>query len=325
MGCCSSDLSETAGQGRALQTGDIAPDFTLENVDGAEVNAVEYARNQGQEYLVVAFYRGGWCPFCNGQIAKFSKKADAITKAGAATIFLSPSAHSKDAKKRAADPKEKLPFPTVQDKQNLVGKQYGVVHKSAPASALVNGVAKANSYVDPKTGETKKGEEEIPLPCCFLIRLVDMKILWSFGTDKAGMMSRPDPDDIIAELEAIKSGKTREVAPALPLAADSTPGGEVPYSTTSKVVIFSIENCPYCKKAKDLLSGKVDSSDSSKYRVVYLDGSEAVADSDSVQDAIVKKYDHETMPAVFINGEFIGGFSDVDAKNESGELDRMLA
>jgi glutaredoxin 3 len=98
--------------------------------------------------------------------------------------------------------------------------------------------------------------------------------------------------------------------------------GKVPHSDSAKVVIFSLEDCTYCDKAKALLEPKVSSGD---YQVHYLDGPRAIENSEAVQDAIAAKYDHETMPAIFIHGEFIGGFSELQAKEDNGELAKLLA
>ncbi|MGB5716490.1 MAG: redoxin domain-containing protein, partial [Gammaproteobacteria bacterium] len=52
-----SQVAETA-----LTVGDIAPDFTLPNVTGQPVSLYEVLKRGP---VVVSFYRGGWCPFCN--------------------------------------------------------------------------------------------------------------------------------------------------------------------------------------------------------------------------------------------------------------------
>ena len=334
MGCCqSSELSETAGQGRPLKNGEQAPAIVLTNIDSSIIDVVAHTKSEGNNYAVVCFYRGGWCPFCNGEIKKFTKKAAEIKAAGGSLFFLSPSALSE----QAALSKDKLPFPTLQDVGNLVGKKFGIVHK-APGLAMIHNLSKHNASVDATTGEEKKGDEELPLPCAFIIRVSDNSVVWSFGADKAGgigsklgIPGRPDPNDIIGELKALKSGQARSVDASSKSKGSSDTSDVLPgIIEASKVVVISSRNCPYCSKAKALLEQKMargkppeEISLLGEYKVVTLDDLPD-AESSAVTDSLAQKFDHETVPAIFINKEFIGGFSELEAKNESGELDKLL-
>ncbi|WP_245472302.1 peroxiredoxin-like family protein [Rhizobium jaguaris] len=51
---------------RALQVGDTAPDFLLPDAHG-RLHSSEQLRREAP--LVVSFYRGGWCPFCNAELS----------------------------------------------------------------------------------------------------------------------------------------------------------------------------------------------------------------------------------------------------------------
>ena len=56
------ELIASGAQDRALKTGDLAPEFTLPDVDG---NPVSSKALLAIGPLVVTFYRGVWCPYCN--------------------------------------------------------------------------------------------------------------------------------------------------------------------------------------------------------------------------------------------------------------------
>ena len=56
------ELSASGLAGRALKASDVAPDFTLNDADG---DAVSARRLLAKGPLVVSFYRGVWCPYCN--------------------------------------------------------------------------------------------------------------------------------------------------------------------------------------------------------------------------------------------------------------------
>lgn len=81
----------------------------------------------------------------------------------------------------------------------------------------------------------------------------------------------------------------------------------------ASVIVYSSESCPYCTRAKSLLSAK--SIDFTEIRV-DLD--------DKIRDEMVAKSGRRTVPQIFINGSPIGGFDDLYALNQSGRLDELL-
>ncbi|HPQ50501.1 MAG: glutaredoxin 3 [Alphaproteobacteria bacterium] len=83
----------------------------------------------------------------------------------------------------------------------------------------------------------------------------------------------------------------------------------------AKVEVYTADYCPYCVRAKQLLDVKdVD------YFVID------VTTDDAARVALVEKAQgRRTVPQIFINDKPIGGFDDMKALEESGELDRLLA
>ncbi|CEP13611.1 hypothetical protein [Parasitella parasitica] len=80
----------------------------------------------------------------------------------------------------------------------------------------------------------------------------------------------------------------------------------------NKVVVFSKSYCPFCKKAKQLLTGLgVD------FFVLELDKE---SDGPAMQDYLKEKTGQRTVPNIFINQKHIGGCDDLFEKHESGEL-----
>jgi thiol-disulfide isomerase/thioredoxin len=57
-----SELIATGQAGRAIKAGDLAPTFRLKDQDGNEVSSASLLEKGP---LVVTFYRGVWCPYCN--------------------------------------------------------------------------------------------------------------------------------------------------------------------------------------------------------------------------------------------------------------------
>lgn len=72
---------------RALKPGDTAPAFSLKNQNGGQRNLSGYL---AQGPVVLTFYRGAWCPFCNLQLKEYNDRLDEITGAGATLIAITP-------------------------------------------------------------------------------------------------------------------------------------------------------------------------------------------------------------------------------------------
>jgi glutaredoxin 3 len=70
-----------------------------------------------------------------------------------------------------------------------------------------------------------------------------------------------------------------------------------------KIVVFSASYCPWCRRAKDLLNAR-----GAKYVVVELDNPK----NTEVRDALIKMTGRKTVPNIFIDGQNIGGFEDLE-------------
>ncbi|KAK9504818.1 hypothetical protein O3M35_009000 [Rhynocoris fuscipes] len=82
------------------------------------------------------------------------------------------------------------------------------------------------------------------------------------------------------------------------------------------VVIFSKTYCPYCKMAKDVFN-KLKKS----YTTIELDSRD---DGDQIQSVLGEITGAKTVPRVFVNGECVGGGTDVKSLYENGQLEKML-
>jgi len=70
----------------ALQNGDSFPALTVNAVGGGHLSLPD---DLGGSYGVVLFYRGAWCPYCNAQLAAFSRAADMFAEIGIKVAALS--------------------------------------------------------------------------------------------------------------------------------------------------------------------------------------------------------------------------------------------
>ncbi len=85
-------------------------------------------------------------------------------------------------------------------------------------------------------------------------------------------------------------------------------------SVPADVVIYTTGYCPYCHMAKDLLSDK-----GVQFREVLVEN------RPDLRAFLRQKSGQGTVPQVFVNGESLGGYSDISALDRRGELDGKLA
>lgn len=71
----------------ALDVGATAPEFTLPDARSAQVSLSTLL---AVGPVVLVFYRGAWCPYCNLQLAAFQSALADIRAAGAALVAVSP-------------------------------------------------------------------------------------------------------------------------------------------------------------------------------------------------------------------------------------------
>jgi len=74
----------TSTESRMLQPGEPAPDFTLPTVD--RDGTVSLADYRGRSGLLLAFFRGIYCPFCRRQIARLGLARDKLRASGVETL-----------------------------------------------------------------------------------------------------------------------------------------------------------------------------------------------------------------------------------------------
>jgi peroxiredoxin len=116
----------------APAVGGQAPNFRLPDARGGEV---ELAELRASGPVVVVFYRGAWCPYCNLQLAAFQGALDDITAAGASLVAISP--QTPDSSLTQAE-RAGLEFHVLSDVGNQVAREYGLVFTQAETSTEVS-------------------------------------------------------------------------------------------------------------------------------------------------------------------------------------------
>ena len=83
----------------------------------------------------------------------------------------------------------------------------------------------------------------------------------------------------------------------------------------AQVLMYSTAVCPYCIRAEQLLRSK-GVAEIEKIRVVL---------QPELRAAMMEKTGRRSVPQIYINGEYVGGFDDLASLNHAGELDGLLA
>jgi peroxiredoxin len=115
--------AELIASGQALtakKAGDKAPAFTLKDPEGNLVSSTELL---AQGSLVISFYRGVWCPFCNLELQALQAASSQIEARGARLVAISPQTGSNSRKSQRDN---KLTFPILSDEKSRVAAAFGL-------------------------------------------------------------------------------------------------------------------------------------------------------------------------------------------------------
>ena len=183
-------LAETHTMPLTIKTGDVAPDFSLPNPGGETVKLANLL-NQGA--VVLTFYRGIWCPYCNLHLSLLQNTLPEITKLNASLVAISPM--TPDSSKEMVDINE-LEFNVLSDVGNDVARQYTTVFKNSdsPIKAMADlGYDFFSFYDNPSA--------ELPVAATFVI---SQKGVVVFAESEGGdYRKRIEPKAVLAALKSI--------------------------------------------------------------------------------------------------------------------------
>jgi peroxiredoxin len=171
---------------RAPQVGDQAPDFTLPDQRGEEVYLSALLR---RDPVVLIFYRGVWCPYCNLQLRTFQAHPDHIVALGAQFVAVSP--QTPDRSLSMAD-KNDLGFLVLSDVGANAIDRYGLEYEvDAETCALFEAVGNdAGAHNGP-------GGWSLPAAATFVIG-VDRAV--RYANVHGNWTERAEPGDVLAVL-----------------------------------------------------------------------------------------------------------------------------
>jgi len=137
-----------------------APDFKSKDLTGIDISLKEL-RRKGP--VVILFYRGNWCPYCNKELSRFQDSLQLIKDKGASLVAVTP--ETTEGIIKTAE-KTKAQFPIIYDEDLKIMKGYDVAYKVDEKS-----VARYKNFdIDLAVNNNQKPEEVyLPVPAVYIV------------------------------------------------------------------------------------------------------------------------------------------------------------
>jgi peroxiredoxin len=165
------------------------PAFALPNADGATVRSGDLL---GNGPLIVTFYRGGWCPYCNLELRTYQAQLDRLRAAGASVVAISPELPDRT---RDTAGRNAVAFEVLSDSGNAVARAFGLVFRLS--DELVEIYRRNGNDLERHNGD---GSWELPIPGTFVIDRDGRVALADVDPDYT---RRLDPEQVVRAVEAL--------------------------------------------------------------------------------------------------------------------------
>jgi peroxiredoxin len=179
---------------KAFKAPDTAPDFSLPNL---EFNDIQLYPLLEKGPVILSFFRGKWCPYCNLELRALQKQLDQFKELGATLLAISPQT-VEATKSFALD--APLKFEVLADKGALVARQFGLVYK------LTDDYASALTSIGVNLNQDHGGEaygHELPVPATYIVA-PSKRIVYAFVD--ADYTKRAEPAELLDVLRQIRQG-----------------------------------------------------------------------------------------------------------------------
>lgn len=170
---------------QGLNVNDVAPQFAAKDQNGKEVNLKKLGKSG---LVVMLFYRGQWCPFCNKQLSEMQDSISLIAAKGATVVAITP---EKPENIKKTIEKTKASYSVLFDDGLKIMKDYKVAFA---VETLV--IEKYKSYgIDFTTANGNNGAN-LPVPAVYIIK--NGKIIYRYFD--ADYKKRPSVKEILTHL-----------------------------------------------------------------------------------------------------------------------------
>lgn len=187
------ELANSGLADRALKAGDPAPAFELPDGDGMLWRSEDLLRAGP---LVIVFYRGRWCAYCNAQLAALQEIHPKLAEAGASLVAISPQTQKHSYMTRDM---HKLRFPVLSDQGNHVARTFGLVYRLSPEMQ-----AMYESIMTKLPGYNGDQSWGLPLAATYIVQS-DGKVSWS--RIDPDWRHRPEPEELLQVIDSVRTNR----------------------------------------------------------------------------------------------------------------------
>lgn len=180
-------LKGTGIEASALGVGATLPDLTLPDANGRPVGLRALS---AETPLVIVFYRGGWCPYCNLELREWQRLLPEVRRAGATLVAISPQSPDNSLSTQA---KNELAFPVLSDSALAAAEAFGIAFVLPPE--LVDAYSRSGNDLPILNGN---GRWVLPLPATYVIGGDGVVI---FAHVEADYRRRAEPSEVLAILQ----------------------------------------------------------------------------------------------------------------------------
>ncbi|TYA74035.1 peroxiredoxin-like family protein [Seonamhaeicola marinus] len=182
---------ETSGIGMSvLKVGSKAPEFGLNNQEGTPILSTDLLN---EAPLVVTFYRGIWCPYCNTDLAYLKRYKSNVEGLGGNMLSISPQVPKFN--KKILE-QQRLNFDLLSDRQNEVAAKFGLRWEMVnPLKSLYKDDFKISLPM-------YNGDDSwtLPIPARFII---DTDGIIKYAEYSIDYTKRPNPEVLIQALKKL--------------------------------------------------------------------------------------------------------------------------
>jgi peroxiredoxin len=171
----------------AIGVGDKAPDFSLPMAEGGTWSLGEHLAQSKYTSLVMVFYRGTWCGYCNIYLRRLLEIRLQLSEANAALIAVSPEAAPVPTADASAIDSI---FPILVDQGGKIAEQFGLTFEMDDAAKNV--LKGSNIDLEKRNAD---GRWILPVPGTFV---VDRSGHIAYAHVDADYRNRPEPQEIVA-------------------------------------------------------------------------------------------------------------------------------
>ncbi len=195
MGRADLELAASGLTERALKAGDLAPDFELPGVDGRTIRLSTLLRDGP---VVVSFYRGGWCPYCNLELRALQSVLPQVQALGGHLVAISP--QTPDESLSTAETNA-LAFPVLSDVGSDAARSFGIAFDLA---VELRPIYARFGHAQPD----RNGDDSwvLPIPATYVVGQKGRIALAFVDID---YRNRLDPTDVVQALQTLCSHVAR--------------------------------------------------------------------------------------------------------------------